>query len=127
MDSKWGDGVWFGIDPFTNAHLIGNKDGVFQARTVKPRPDLERWNADAVSAFSQGVEGSEQGICPVRIRADVEEVPVVEGRFQSDPRGPLQLAVEVLTPLQYPTTRGVPDSCRAPCNVGGYLWMFLSA
>ena len=41
-------GVWLGLERSTNEAKIGTASGVIQARTVRRRPEAERWSSDAI-------------------------------------------------------------------------------
>ena len=48
-DSRYIDGVWLGLRMGTEEYLVGNKDGVFKARTVRRKPPESRWDFKQVS------------------------------------------------------------------------------
>ena len=44
FDSRWEDGIWLGIREESGEHIIGTKDGVLKARTIRRRATKEeRW------------------------------------------------------------------------------------
>ena len=48
MDPKFLPGVWLGLERGTNEAKIGTTSGVIRARTVRRRPEEERWSAQAI-------------------------------------------------------------------------------
>ena len=45
MSSRWSDGIWIGMKEDTGEHLIGTKEGVIKARTIRRKGSREeRWN-----------------------------------------------------------------------------------
>ena len=43
-----GDGVWLGCDMRSGEHLVGMKNGVFRASTIRRKPMDSRWSRDRV-------------------------------------------------------------------------------
>ena len=48
FNDRYIDGVWLGIRPQTSEVIVGNKDGIFKARSVRRRPECDRWNSEAI-------------------------------------------------------------------------------
>ena len=52
FDSRWEDGIWLGIREESGENMIGTKDGVLKARTIKRKAALEeRWKNELVDQF----------------------------------------------------------------------------
>ena len=52
FDSRWEDGIWLGIREESGENIIGTKDGVLKARTIKRRPTKEeRWGQELFDQF----------------------------------------------------------------------------
>ena len=43
LDSLWSDGVYLGIKGKTGEIIIGDAEGVWRTRTIRRKPDAERW------------------------------------------------------------------------------------
>ena len=50
LATKWQEGVWLGHNRATAEILIGTRQGIEKAWTVRRRPDGERWDAELVGA-----------------------------------------------------------------------------
>ena len=48
MDARWEPGTWLGFEPRTDEVRIGTASGIVKARSVRRRPESERWNAEAI-------------------------------------------------------------------------------
>ena len=49
MESKWEEGLWLGHSRDSNEAIVGNKDGVNKAWSVRRRIPAERWSEPMVS------------------------------------------------------------------------------
>ena len=95
LAARWLDGTWVGYDHRSNEHLIILASGgpAIRVRTVKPRPDSERWSSKAIDEIkatmnkpnpkdeSQGepqAERQTQGVDFGMSGADLPEPPVQE-------------------------------------------------
>ena len=52
MDPKLLKGVWLGLETSTNEAKIGTPSGVLRARTVRWRPEAERWDPELVTSLT---------------------------------------------------------------------------
>ena len=43
LSSAWISGLWLGRSSQTNEHIVGTSSGIVMARTVKAKPDEDRW------------------------------------------------------------------------------------
>ena len=48
LESSWGEGVWLGHARISSEALIGTKDGVIRAWTVKRKIEEERWSSSKI-------------------------------------------------------------------------------
>ena len=49
LESSWFEGVWLGHARGSREALVGTKDGVVRAWTVRRMPEGERWDAEAIT------------------------------------------------------------------------------
>ena len=49
LESSWFEGVWLGHARGSSEALVGTKDGVVRAWTIRRMPEEERWNAEAIT------------------------------------------------------------------------------
>merc|ERR1712086_1135898 len=49
LESSWFEGVWLGHARGSSEALVGTKDGVVRAWTVRMMPEGERWDAEAIT------------------------------------------------------------------------------
>ena len=49
LESSWVEGVWLGHARGSSEALVGTKDGVVRAWTIRRMPEGERWNAEAIT------------------------------------------------------------------------------
>ena len=54
MEPKWEEGLCLGQSRYSNEVLVGNKDGLVKAWTIRRRPLEERWD-DAVVASLKAI------------------------------------------------------------------------
>ena len=95
LESKWDEGVWLGHARGSSEVLIGTIEGVVRARTIKRRPEDERWNAEAILNMAgtparPNPQAPGHDI-PVHISIHVPEVSEVPGepppaRVETEPR-----------------------------------------
>ena len=74
MAVRWEEGVFLGCKATTGEKIIGTLDGVVRARTVRRRPEEERWNQDNLK-WVRGVPWRDSG---VDANADGEDMKVKE-------------------------------------------------
>ena len=81
MESKWREGVWLGHSRNTSEALIGTRERVVRAWTVRRRVEDEKWNADMVTSmkgspqrWSEEEPGDDKTI-EVTLEAPDEEEP----------------------------------------------------
>jgi len=48
LEPRWGDGVFLGINGRTGEYIIGTATGAIATRTIKRRPDNEKWKAELI-------------------------------------------------------------------------------
>ena len=61
LEARWNEGVWLGINPRTNMGIVGTPQGIIYARSIRRRPEGERWSADAVRRL-RGTPSDPKGI-----------------------------------------------------------------
>lgn len=65
FESRWESGIWLGIRDESGEHLIGTKEGIRRARTIRRRgSDEERWNireVDEMKGIPWEPEGKKEG------------------------------------------------------------------
>ena len=49
LESTWFEGVWLGHARGSSEALVGTKDGVVRAWTIRGKPEGERWDAEAIT------------------------------------------------------------------------------
>ena len=76
MGSQWAEGVFLGYSLSSNTYIVHNAEGVTTARTVRRRPENERWSADRL-ASQQAIPWSiyERPATRVRFRVDAQRKP----------------------------------------------------
>ena len=83
--SPWEEGIWLGHARSSSECLVGTKQGVLRAWSVKRRPEEERWNADLIRGMQgtpQRPDPSKPGVdVPIRINVDFTR-PREEERHQ---------------------------------------------
>ena len=52
MGSQWSEGVFLGYDRSSNTYRIHTESGVVSARTMRRRPENERWSADHLAGLT---------------------------------------------------------------------------
>ena len=52
IEGRWYSGVWIGKTESSDEHLIADVEGTNRYRTVRRRPEKERWNVEAIHTFS---------------------------------------------------------------------------
>ena len=71
------EGVWLGMDMRSTEVLIGTPSGVVKARSVRRRPDDERWDIDNVLDIKGTPDNPTPGLSPEFLRAPVVAPPNV--------------------------------------------------
>ena len=87
FDSRWEQGVWLGIREESGEHIIGTKEGVLKARTIRRYSEAtERWKTELFDNFRgvpwkpvPGREGDQ-----ITIKASIPETRVVHQPEQLD-------------------------------------------
>ena len=51
MGSQWAEGVFLGYSRSSNTYIVHNADGITTARTMRRRPESERWSADRLASL----------------------------------------------------------------------------
>ena len=49
LEASWSEGVWLGRARGSSEALVGTKDGVVRAWTIRRMPEGERWDAEAIA------------------------------------------------------------------------------
>ena len=52
LGSPWDLGIWLGRSTRTNEHLVGTRARVIRARTVKRRPESQKWDRELTDAMN---------------------------------------------------------------------------
>ena len=52
MDEQWRPGVWLGVLRQTEEVLVGTGEGTVKARSVRRRPQKERWNSEEIRGIT---------------------------------------------------------------------------
>ena len=89
-EAKFQEGIWLGLDQRTEEVIIGTPSGIVKCRSVRRRPEPERWNTDAVLAIRGTPWEPTPGVDPELLRAAV--------RPPQDVDSPLGLEVPVAEP-----------------------------
>ena len=75
LESSWFEGVWLGHARGSSEALVGTKDGVVRAWTIRRMPEGERWDAEAITEM-QGTPSRLSAAMPglrVPIAINIEE------------------------------------------------------
>ena len=48
---RWKKGIWLGIVPTTSETIVGTPDGVFKTRSIRRKPDSDKWNLEEIQAI----------------------------------------------------------------------------
>ena len=48
LSSTWSDGVFLGVRGKSGEYIVGDKKGVWEARSLQRRPVGERWNPESI-------------------------------------------------------------------------------
>ena len=70
-EAKFQEGIWLGLDQRTEEVIIGTPSGIVKCRSVRRRPEPERWNTDAVLAIRGTPWEPTPGVDPELLRAAV--------------------------------------------------------
>ena len=52
LEAKWDDGIWLGVESRTGENRIGTESGIVKCRSVRRKPEEERWSATALKALT---------------------------------------------------------------------------
>ena len=91
MESKWRNGIYLGIRMESSEMLVGTSEGVFKVRSIRRKPDGQRWDADQVCSVI-GVPwkpyqftDNDRLLIRLQKRSDSKEVEVKERPPDEDP------------------------------------------
>ena len=74
-EPRYEEGIWLGMDMRSTEVIIGTPSGVVKARSVRRRPEDERWNIDSISSIKGTPDIPTPGISPDGLRAPVVPPP----------------------------------------------------
>ena len=60
LDARWESGIWLGVRDESGESVIGNSEGIIQVRTVRRKPQSEKWNQE----LFQSVKGTPWNTVP---------------------------------------------------------------
>ena len=119
---RWAEGVYIGLKMNTGEKLIATTEGVCKARSIKRRPESERWDADEIMKvtgtpwkpylFSESDELLSKPPQPVIIK---EDGPVRADRDSDNPAIPRSFAITRRDLVNYGYTPACPG-CYAAAN-----------
>ena len=76
-EPRYEDGIWLGLDIRSTEVIIGTPSGVVKARSVRRRPEDERWSIEEVLRIAGTPDNPTPGISPEFLRAPVLVPPGV--------------------------------------------------
>ena len=94
LESSWFEGVWLGHARGSSEALVGTKDGVVRAWTIRRMPEGERWDAEAITEMTgtparAGIlPGSHIPIAIHTDQANIDGAPVETTQRQEEKKGP---------------------------------------
>ena len=53
LDARWENGIWLGIRDRSGEIIVGTPEGCMKVRSVRRRPEGERWNKDDGTACEE--------------------------------------------------------------------------
>ena len=78
-EARFQEGVWLGLDQRTEEVWIGTPSGIIKCRTVRRRPEPERWSSEAAMAVRGTPWEPTPGVDPDLLQAAVRPPPDVDG------------------------------------------------
>ncbi len=82
LNSRWGEGVWFGVREESGETLIGTREGVIKVRTIRRKAGAARWNKELMDAVKgtpwEPVPGRHSTEVPIKIGIPEEDKVIIE-------------------------------------------------
>jgi len=113
LESSWFEGVWLGHARGSSEALVGTKDGVVRAWTIRRMPEGERWNAEAITEM-QGTPARPSTTMPglhIPISINIEQDNIDGAPVETTQRQEEKKARRVYLKATDFETHGYSDNC----------------
>ena len=82
LSTRWGEGIWIGIKEESGEVLIGTTEGVIKVRTVRRKPEVNKWNVEMFKGMKglpwEPVPGRDSNEPPICIKVPEEDNEIVK-------------------------------------------------